>query len=142
MTTVFFSTTNPNIVAPTKATPGSAAYDLRATISYTLAAGARAAIPTGLMIQLPLNHVGLVCPRSGLAINHGITVLNAPGVIDSDYYKEIKVILINESNTPYDIQVNDRIAQLLIVKAEDVTFTKAEIIDATERRGGFGSTGR
>ena len=100
-------------------------------------------IPTGLYIQLPDGYEAQVRPRSGLAINHGITCLNSPGTIDADYRGEIKVILINLSNEPHTIQPGDRIAQMVIQKVEQVEWVEVNAIKETGRGGGgFGHTGR
>ena len=119
----------------------AAGADLRASEACDLAPGARAAIPTGIHLQIPPGHVGLVWPRSGLAVRHGIDTL--AGVIDSDYRGEVCVVLVNHGPEPFRIEPGDRIAQLLVQKIERVAFTRAEALDETSRgEGGFGSTGR
>lgn len=99
-------------------------------------------IPTGLIVEIPLGYEGQVRPRSGLAARHGITVLNAPGTIDSDYRGEVKVLLINHGKAPFTIHNGDRIAQLVIVPVEHCTYVKVCTVSQTDRgSGGFGSTG-
>lgn len=130
---------------PEYATPLSAGMDLRAAIesSITLAPLERAMVPTGLYIALPEGYEMQVRPRSGLAAKHGITVLNSPGTIDADYRGEIKVILVNLSNTPFEIVPGERIAQAVVAKHERVEWQAVESLEQTERgTGGFGSTGR
>lgn len=101
-----------------------------------------AAVPTGVSIELPVGYEAQVRPRSGLALKSGVTVLNAPGTIDSDYRGEIKVILINHSETPFTINDGDRIAQMVIARHETALFEQCEALDGTARGdGGFGSTG-
>ena len=134
---------NPEAEAPRYASPGDAGADLRANITATIEPGDMAIIPTGVSIALPAGTVGLVHPRSGIAAKHGVTVLNAPGTIDNGYRGEIKVILINHGAEPYEIQVGDRIAQLVVQRYEHVEFTLVPTLDETERgTGGFGSTGK
>jgi dUTP pyrophosphatase len=133
---------------PQYATEGAAGLDLSAALEapLTLAPGARAAIPTGLAIALPASHEGQVRPRSGLAIAHGVTVLNAPGTIDEDYRGEIKVLLINSSAEPYTIAPGERIAQLVVAKVTRIAVecvAEVEDLGETERGArGFGSSGR
>lgn len=127
-----------------KATPGSAGYDLYAAISKSICIGAgeRDIIPTGLSIELPVNFVAKVVPRSGLAVNHGITLLNTPGIIDADYRGEMKVILVNHSRTKFWVQPGMRIAQMMIEKLPMVSMQFVEQLSETGRgTGGFGSTG-
>jgi dUTP pyrophosphatase len=130
--------------APVYATSGSAAFDLHADIPEELHVlpGRVALIPTGLRLAIPDGYVGLVCPRSGLALKHGITVLNAPGVIDSDYRDVVGVILINLGAGSFTIQRGDRIAQLMIAPVVRAEFDLVPQLDETVRgTGGFGSTG-
>jgi dUTP pyrophosphatase len=125
-----------------KAHPTDAGYDLRAAAEQNLKPGQRALIPTGLHIGLPSNTVGYVCPRSGLAANCGITVLNAPGVIDPGYTGEILVNLINLSPYPYRICRGDRVAQLIIHHTVEVDWQHVEEFEETQRGAhGHGSTG-
>ena len=121
---------------------GAAGADLYANEALTLAPGERAAVATGLRIEIPPGHAGLVWPRSGLAVRHGIDTL--AGVIDSDYRGEVKVVLVNHGDQPFAIAPGDRVAQLLVQAVERVHFTAAAApLAATSRgAGGFGSTGR
>ena len=132
---------------PAYETAGSAGMDLRAAVAesepMTLAPGARALIPTGLKIALPQGFEAQVRPRSGLALKHGITCLNTPGTIDSDYRGEIGVILINHGQESFVIRRGERIAQLVIARHEQAQLVEVETLDETARgAGGFGSTGR
>lgn len=128
--------------APVKAHPTDAGYDLTATVMQVLEPGQRALIPTGLHIDLPAGTVGYVCSRSGLAAIHGITVLNAPGVIDPGYTGEMLVNLINLGAEPYTVQCGDRIAQLIIHKTVDVDWQHVAEFEETQRgNNGHGSTG-
>lgn len=129
---------------PAYETEGSAGMDLRADISenITLKPLERAMIPTGLFIELPLGYEAQVRPRSGLAAKRGLTCLNSPGTIDSDYRGELKVILVNLSNETQVIEPAERIAQMVIAKHERVTLHEVQILTDTLRgAGGFGSTG-
>ncbi len=129
---------------PAYETEGSAGMDLRADISdnITLKPLERAMIPTGLFIELPLGYEAQVRPRSGLAAKRGLTCLNSPGTIDSDYRGELKVILVNLSNETQVIEPAERIAQMVIAKHERVTLHEVQILNDTLRgAGGFGSTG-
>jgi dUTP pyrophosphatase len=131
-------------VLPVYETEGSAGMDLRADISenITLKPLERAMIPTGLFIELPLGYEAQVRPRSGLAAKRGLTCLNSPGTIDSDYRGELKVILVNLSNETQVIEPAERIAQMVIAKHERVTLHEVQILNDTLRgAGGFGSTG-
>jgi dUTP pyrophosphatase len=126
---------------PEYGSAAAAGADLRAREAADLSPGARAAIPTGVHVQIPPGHVGLVWPRSGLAMRHGIDTL--AGVIDSDYRGEVRVILVNHGTEPVRIEAGDRIAQLLIQAVLRATFVRAESLDDSARGpGGFGSTGR
>ena len=129
---------------PRYATPGSAGLDLLAAVDgdSELAPGARAAIPTGLAIELPLGVEAQVRPRSGLALNHGITCLNTPGTIDSDYRGEVKVILVNLGQEPFKISRGMKIAQMGIARHERAVLFESDTLGESERgAGGFGSTG-
>lgn len=135
---------NSNNPAPSYATPGSAGMDIRANLSQPVALKPleRQLIPTGLFIALPENYEAQIRPRSGLALKHGLTCLNTPGTIDSDYRGEIKVLLINLSNEEAIINNNDRVAQMLISKVEKAELIVVHQLDVTERgSGGFGHTG-
>lgn len=129
---------------PRYGSAGAAGADLRAHLDapVALAPGARALIPTGVRLSLPDGYEGQVRPRSGLAAKHGVTVLNAPGTIDSDYRGEIKVILVNLGAEPYEIAPSDRIAQLVIAPVVQVRFERMELDASARGAGGFGSTGR
>lgn len=129
---------------PAYATSHSAGMDLLAAVStpVTLAPHEIKLIPTGLSIALPEGFEAQVRPRSGLALKHGVTVLNSPGTVDADYRGEIGVILINHSNTPFTIERGMRIAQMVIAKHETVQWNVVEDLESTQRgAGGFGSTG-
>jgi dUTP pyrophosphatase len=128
-------------VLPSYASPGAAGADLRASEAVEIPPGGRVAVPTALRIELPADHVGLVWPRSGLAVRHGIDTL--AGVIDSDYRGEVRVVLVNHGPDVFRIAAGDRIAQLLVQPVERVTFVASKEVDDTARgTGGFGSTGR
>lgn len=129
---------------PAYATPQSAGMDLRANIEdpITLRPLERRIVPTGLYIALPEGYEAQVRPRSGLALKHGITVLNSPGTIDSDYRGEIGVLLINLSDTPFVINSGERIAQMVVARHEQAELIEVEELDDTERgAGGYGHTG-
>jgi dUTP pyrophosphatase len=129
---------------PHYATAGSAGLDLLAAVEQeiTLAPGQRMAVPTGIAIELPQGVEAQVRPRSGLALNHGITCLNAPGTIDSDYRGEIKAILINHSQEVFKISRGHKIAQMVIARHEQAELVELESLsDSSRGAGGFGSTG-
>jgi len=129
---------------PEYATPQSAGMDLRANIDspITLKPMARQLVPTGLYIALPAGFEAQIRPRSGLALKHGITVLNTPGTIDADYRGELMVLLVNFSDTDFVINDGERIAQMVIARHEQGTFEPVDILDETERgAGGYGHTG-
>lgn len=129
---------------PEYATPQSAGMDLRANIDspITLKPMARQLVPTGLYIALPAGFEAQIRPRSGLALKHGITVLNTPGTIDADYRGELMVLLVNFSDTDFVINDGERIAQMVIARHEQGTFEPVDILDETERGvGGYGHTG-
>lgn len=128
--------------APVKAHPTDAGYDLTSTVTQILEPGQRALISTGLHIGLPPGTVGYVCPRSGIAAKHRVTVLNAPGVIDPGYTGEILVNLINHGEYPYMIYRGERIAQLIIHQTVEVDWQHVTELDETQRgNNGHGSTG-
>tara|TARA_B110000444_G_scaffold128522_1_gene120952 strand:- start:41 stop:478 length:438 start_codon:yes stop_codon:yes gene_type:complete len=130
---------------PTYVTAASAGMDLRAAIeeSILLAPMERKIVPTGVSIALPEGHEAQVRPRSGLAVKHGITVLNSPGTIDADYRGEIGVILINLSNQVFTVAPEDRIAQLVIAEYTQIVWEPTQILEESERGSrGFGSTGK
>lgn len=117
--------------------------DAFAATDATIEPGAVALVPTGLYFEIPKGYEVQVRPRSGLALKHGVTVLNAPGTIDSDYRGEVKIILVNHGKLAFHIKKGDRIAQLVAHKVERMTFEKAEKLDESQRgHGGFGSTGK
>jgi dUTP pyrophosphatase len=128
---------------PRYATPGSAGLDLCADVVFELAPMAHQLIPTGLAIQIPPGYEGQVRPRSGLAAKSGVTVLNAPGTIDSDYRGEVQVCLVNLSKEPFRAGRGERIAQLVIAPVAQAELAEVKQLDETARgEGGFGSTGR
>ncbi|RZJ82987.1 MAG: dUTP diphosphatase [Brevundimonas sp.] len=132
---------------PAYETEGAAGMDLRAAVPQdqplTLAPGQRALVPTGLKIALQPGYEAQVRPRSGLALKHGVTCLNSPGTVDSDYRGEVGVILINHGAEPFVIQRGERIAQMVIARHERAQWIEVESLDDTARgAGGFGSTGR
>jgi dUTP pyrophosphatase len=128
---------------PSYAKAGDAGADLRSTKKLSLAPASRELVPTGVSIALPPGFVGLVHPRSGLALKHGVTVLNSPGTIDAGYRGEIMVTLYNSSTETFDIEVGDRIAQLLIQSVERAKFIAVEHLPDSDRsQAGFGSTGK
>lgn len=129
---------------PSYATAQSAGMDLSAALeeAFELGPGDRALIPTGISIALPAGYEAQIRPRSGLAVKHGVTVLNTPGTIDADYRGEIKVILINLGQEPFTIERGMRIAQMVVEKHETIGWNIVEDLDESERgAGGFGSTG-
>jgi len=126
---------------PEYGSDGAAGADLRASEAVVIPPGGRAAVPTALRLEIPPGHAGLVWPRSGLAVRHGIDTL--AGVIDSDYRGEVRVVLVNHGDEPFAIAAGDRIAQLLLQRVERAGFHAVEGVADTERgTGGFGSTGR
>ena len=132
---------------PAYQTEGAAGLDLVAALDaqspVTLTAGARALVPTGLILELPRGYEAQVRPRSGLALNHGVTVLNSPGTIDSDYRGEVRIILANLGQVPFEIRRGERIAQLVVSPVAHATFNQVASVSATVRgAGGFGSTGK
>ena len=129
---------------PAYAHDGDAGLDLYARDSATLVAGGgRAMVPTGISIAIPMGHGGFVLPRSGLAVKHGISVVNAPGLIDAAYRGEIKVVLVNtDPDADYDVRRGDRIAQLVIQRVESVAWQIVDSLDGVDRGGGFGHSGR
>jgi dUTP pyrophosphatase len=129
---------------PAQAHEGDAGYDLHAAEAATIGPGERASVGTGIAVAVPDGQAGLVLPRSGLAARHGISVVNAPGLIDSGYRGELRVLLLNtDTDEPFSVQPGDRIAQLLLVAVETHDLLEVEELDETVRgAGGFGSTGR
>lgn len=136
---------DPDLPLPAYAKPGDAGCDLLAAAHVVLEpGGGRALVPTGIALAIPEGYAGFVQPRSGLANKHGITCLNSPGLIDSGYRGELKVLLINTDPTePFEVKRGERIAQLVIQKVEQVVFVEVDELDDSERgAGGFGHTGR
>jgi dUTP pyrophosphatase len=133
-----------NNALPVYETSASAGLDVRASLDepFTLQPMERALIKTGLFLEIPVGYEAQVRPRSGLALKHGITVLNAPGTVDADYRGEVGVILINLSNKPFVIENGERIAQIVFAQFEQASLELADKLSVTERgEGGFGSTG-
>lgn len=130
---------------PAYATEYSAGMDLKANITEPVTLGPleRAMIPTGIFIELPDGFEAQIRPRSGLAAKHGISIVNSPGTIDADYRGEIKVILVNLSSEPFDINPGERIAQMVVARYEKVEWQEVDALaESTRGTGGFGSTGR
>jgi len=127
---------------PAYARPDDAGLDLHAAEPVTLAPGARALVPTGIALAIPPGFAGLVLPRSGLALRHGVTILNTPGLIDAGYRGEVKVLLVNLGDAPVTLVRGDRIAQLVVQPVVQVTLAPVTELPPSERgEGGFGSTG-
>jgi dUTP pyrophosphatase len=142
---VEFVRLDPRAAPPEKMTEGAAGYDLRACLvePLELSAGGRALVPTGLSLAIPAGFEGQIRPRSGLALNHGLTVINAPGTIDSDYRGPVGILLVNLGEAACRIEHGDRIAQIVIAPVTRVEFRERSAIGSTERGpGGFGHTGR
>jgi dUTP pyrophosphatase len=135
---------DPDLPLPEYAHDGDAGLDLHAREDAVLAAGGgRALVPTGISIAIPMGHGGFVVPRSGMALRHGISVVNGPGLIDAAYRGEIKVVLVNtDPDHDYQVHRGDRIAQLVIQRVEAVSWQVVDSLDGIDRGGGFGHTGR
>jgi dUTP pyrophosphatase len=129
---------------PARAHDGDAGYDLYAAEAASIAPGARASVGTGIALQIPDGHAGLVVPRSGLAARHGIGIVNAPGLIDAGYRGEVRVLLLNsDRGQAFEVSPGDRIAQLVVVRVEGPPLEEVGKLESTARGvGGFGSTGR
>jgi dUTP pyrophosphatase len=142
--TLRFRRLSPAALPPAQAHDGDAGFDLHAAEATTLAPGERASVGTGIALAIPPGQAGLVLPRSGLAARHGIALVNAPGLIDSGYRGELRVLLLNTDRAePFTIEPGDRIAQLVLVRVEAPPLEETEALDETARGvGGFGSTGR
>ncbi|MDH4199493.1 MAG: dUTP diphosphatase [Spirochaetia bacterium] len=143
--TVKYLKSDQKIAVPEKQTHGSGACDIKAHLKepLTISAGQRAAVSTGISVEIPAGYILSVRPRSGLAINHGITMINSPGTIDSDFRGEIKILLINLGSQPYTIQNGERIAQLILEKSIEFEWLESDQLNQTKRgENGFGSTGR
>jgi dUTP pyrophosphatase len=134
---------DPLAVVPSRAYPGDAGLDLHALEPVVLGPGERASIPTGIAVEIPDGLAGLVLPRSGLAARHGIALVNAPGLIDSGYRGEIRVLLLNtDRHHPYEFEPGERIAQLLLIRHEAPEVVEVEeLSDSARGLGGFGSSG-
>jgi dUTP pyrophosphatase len=135
---------DPDLPLPAQAHPGDAGYDLYAREAAELpAGGGRAIIPTGIAIAVPVGYAAFVHPRSGLALRHGVTVLNTPGTIDAGYRDEVRVVLVNlDPASPFTVARGDRIAQLVVQRVEHVEWDEVASLDESARGvGGFGSTG-
>jgi dUTP pyrophosphatase len=135
---------DPDLPLPAYAHPGDAGLDLRARIDTTVpAAGGRVLVPTGVAIAIPEGHAGWVLPRSGLALEHGIALVNAPGLIDAAYRGELKVILLNtDPHRDFVVHRGDRIAQLVIQRFAAVQWAEVDSLEGDDRGGGFGHSGR
>nr|WP_217905660.1 dUTP diphosphatase [Kocuria salina] len=134
---------DPDLPLPVYAKPGDAGADLRSREDVVLGPGQRALVPTGVAIALPEGYAGFVHPRSGLAARHGITVVNAPGTVDSGYRGEIMVTLLNTDGAePFTVRRGDRIAQLVVQRVEQAVFELVDVLPGSARGGtGFGSSG-
>jgi dUTP pyrophosphatase len=133
---------DPTHSIPARGRSGDAGVDLAASAAVEIAPGERALVPTGIAVAIPEGFAGFVLPRSGLAVNHGVTVINAPGLIDSGYRGELKVGVVNHGDVPFVISVGDRIAQLVVMAVVSPEYVEVEELDTTSRgTGGFGSTG-
>lgn len=140
---VLITRLDPDLPLPAYEHPGDAGLDLRARVDVTLAPGERQLVPTGIAIALPAGYVGLVCARSGLAVRHGIGLVNAPGVIDAGYRGEIGVVLVNhDRDAAVTLRRGDRIAQLVVQQVAQADLTEVADLPGSHRgEGGFGSTG-
>ena len=143
MTKILIKRLDPSVPLPSYAKAGDAGADLATRIDFTINPGERMLVPTGISIALPNGYVALVHPRSGLAIKHGISMVNTPGTVDAGYRGELQVILINHDLTqPVSFKKGDRIAQLVIQKVERADFVEvSDLPDSDRSSGGFGSTG-
>ncbi len=127
---------------PKRETAGSAGYDIMSSVDYSVYPGMVCKIPTGFSYEIPIGFFGRVCPRSGMALKHSVTVINSPGTIDCDYRGEVCVLLINHGEKKLEIKAGDRIAQIIFEKYYDFDITESKELSITERGiGGFGSTG-
>jgi dUTP pyrophosphatase len=135
---------DPDLPLPQTAHVGDAGVDLHARTDATLrSGGGRVLVPTGLSVAIPVGYMGMVVPRSGLALNHGISLVNTPGIIDSGYRGELKVVMINTDPTSdYEVRRGDRIAQLVIQEIVGVTWREVDRLTGDDRGGGFGHSGR
>lgn len=134
---------DPSLPLPSYARDGDAGLDLLARDDVVLAAaGGRALVPTGVAVAIPPGHAGLVLPRSGLALRYGVTLVNTPGLIDTGYRDELKVLMINtDPASPYEVHRGDRIAQLVVQRIEACRLVETDVLEGAGRGGGFGHTG-
>lgn len=142
--TLSFARVSPAGRPPVRSHEGDAGYDLHSAEHVTIGPGERASVSTGIAVSIPPGRAGLVLPRSGLAARHGIALVNAPGLIDSGYRGEVRVLLLNtDREERFEVAVGDRIAQLLVVRFEEPELCEEPSLEQTARgAGGFGSTGR
>jgi dUTP pyrophosphatase len=135
---------DPDLELPSTAHVHDAGFDLRARIDVVLpAAGSRAAVPTGIAIALPVGTLGMVVPRSGLALKHGISLVNTPGIIDAGYRGELQVVMINhDPHTDYAVKRGDRVAQLVVLRHDVIEWIPVDELSGDDRGGGFGHSGR
>jgi len=140
---VTFKRFSESVSVPAAQKPGDAGYDLEAAIDVVLAPGERVLVPTGVAVAIPVGYAGLVVPRSGWAIKHGLSVVNAPGIVDAGYRGELAAILINHGTEPISIKQGDRIAQLVIVAVPSIEWLEVgDLEDSVRGEAGFGSTGQ
>lgn len=134
---------DPGLEPPSYAHPGDAGADLRTAVDVELAPGERRLVPTGIAIALPEGYVALVHPRSGLAVRHGLSIVNTPGTVDAGYRGEVRVLLVNtDAAEPVVLRRGDRIAQLVVQRVERAVFVEADVLpDSPRGSGGYGSTG-
>ena len=133
---------DPSVPLPVHAREGDAGLDLHAAHDLTLEPGARGVVGTGLAIAIPAGYAGLVLPRSGLALTHGLTILNTPGLVDSGYRGEVKILLVNHDAKPVTLKRGQRVAQLVIQRVERAELNEVSELPSSQRgTGGFGSTG-
>ena len=139
-----FTRLSDGALPPTQAHKGDAGYDLHAAEAASIPPGGRANVGTGIALGIPERHAGLVLPRSGLAARHGLSLVNSPGLIDSGYRGEVRVLLLNtDRQETFEVQPGDRIAQLVILRVEVPDLVEVEVLEETLRgAGGFGSSGR
>lgn len=128
---------------PARAHPDDAGIDLHSRIDVVLPAGGRVLVPTGVAVAIPRGHVGMVVPRSGLALRHGVSLVNTPGIIDAGFRDELQVIMINHDlRDDYRVRRGDRVAQLVVQRIAEVEWSVVEELDDNDRGGGFGHSGR
>jgi len=140
--TLGFRRIHPDAVLPAYAHPSDAGMDVRSVADLTIPAHGRALVPTGLVMLLPPMYEAQVRPRSGLALKHGVTVLNTPGTIDSGYRGEVGVILFNSGDEDFPVRKGDKVAQIVIAPVTQPEIVETDVVDETDRgAGGFGSTG-